>query len=893
MFAIGGGGGNECFYTSSIWKDGGSGGGGGDYYTNGAWNGGNSLQPVNVPMSQYASDGFAIGYGAQGGTRTSGHQGPHEGAGGGGAGGYMIAQRGGGNDSRNDMPGVGGDGIRLTSFIPYGDPPGHFGGGGAGGLYSCGRRTALPRPNGGAGGGGDGANMCENTGSFGVPFWASSGIKNTGGGGGGGSRNNTGGPSTGITLGDCYYGTGGGNGGDGLVLIKNSNSIYESIPESVASNSLDGWKDIKTWRNISLPSGKVVVLTFKSYIQSGTYYYTWRLFNKTKGQPAIKVSGEHHQKATDKNFVFLGGVHTYTEQPVIGFAVDPGDELTLQMRGCDGTGNTYFNSSQILYVRDLVVFAGGSNQTLIQDQKCYGGQTYQNSYRTIHTFTESGTLVCNENVTARYMIIAGGGGGGSDMGGGGGAGGYLTGTVNLVANTVYSIVVGAGGIGSLAYHGAGIRSGSNGSNSSAFGVIAIGGGLGGNSFNSAGVANGLLGGSGGGASAYYNQAPARTGGAGTAGQGNRGGNQSGTSYYGGGGGGAGGAGADANNRPNGGIGVWNDILEEGNFTLTPLEENSYRYTINGREYFGLEGTTWKGSNFGGGYYWAGGGGGSGYSSNGGYGGNGGGGAANGNSTSRDSGTFINDINRGGDGFNPGYDSSGGPLNSNTGRNAGDGGRNTGGGGGGALHHGFNPGESRGGRGGSGIIVISYDQGWALTPGLEEFTQINSVGMPHSVVSSLQTQGSTRISFKGAAAPSYGKLTDEWGFGSHGGHAGSSVFPIYWAFDIGTPQIVNQFKAVIHRNSWGYFFLEGSNNAGSGASFANQGTWTPLTTGQVQNLGGNNSGYNEGDIVTFNYINTTPYRYYRLRILDTSRPTSPVGTTYGGAAGYSWQFNRVK
>ena len=111
--------------------------------------------------------------------------------------------------------------------------------------------------------------------------------------------------------------------------------------------------------------------------------------------------------------------------------------------------------------------------------------------------------------------------------------------------------------------------------------------------------------------------------------------------------------------------------------------------------------------------------------------------------------------------------------------------------------------SRGGTGGSGIIVISYDEGWASTPSLQQFTQINSVGMPHSVVSALQTQGSTRISLRGAAAPSYGLLTTEYGFGSHGGHAGVSVFPIFWAFDIGTPQVVNQFRACLHVNSCAY------------------------------------------------------------------------------------------
>ena len=138
------------------------------------------------------------------------------------------------------------------------------------------------------------------------------------------------------------------------------------------------------------------------------------------------------------------------------------------------------------------------------------------SYR-VHEFKTVGTTSLNVMVggNIEYLVIGGGGGGGgtasSTAAGAGGAGGLLSGTANASVQN-YSIVVGNGGMGG----GANVR-GSQGGNTSAFGLTAIGGGGGG-----AGAANvnGGSGGSGGGGGG-----PGGTGGAGTPGQGNSGGVQ--------------------------------------------------------------------------------------------------------------------------------------------------------------------------------------------------------------------------------------------------------------------------------------------------------------------------------------------------------------------------------
>lgn len=193
-----------------------------------------------------------------------------------------------------------------------------------------------------------------------------------------------------------------------------------------------------------------------------------------------------------------------------------------------------------------------------------GGTITTSGAYTIHTFTVdqvaagNGSFVVTGSKSVEYLIVGGGGSGGAAApwggygrtgAGGGGGGGVLTGTTTVTSQT-YSIVVGAGGAApSFDNSGVGNASlgvnGESGGNSSFAGFTAIGGGGGaGGAYTSsppnttAGTTttgrNGIAGGCGGGAVAYnrsqvYSSNTAAmqiflgTGGAGTSGQGFRGG----------------------------------------------------------------------------------------------------------------------------------------------------------------------------------------------------------------------------------------------------------------------------------------------------------------------------------------------------------------------------------
>ena len=172
-------------------------------------------------------------------------------------------------------------------------------------------------------------------------------------------------------------------------------------------------------------------------------------------------------------------------------------------------------------------------------------EIYQNGrFYKVHTFTTTGTsnFVVSDlgsgDDPIEYLLVAGGGGG-EWTGSGGGAGGMLEGSTTLAGPGTYPVVVGTGGVGGVFN---GVSSG-QGVNTTFNSLVAFGGGRG----VTHGDQNGVQGGSGGGATISPSGSNL-SGGAGVAGQGNRGGNGfRETNWLGvnAGGGGAGGVGFNA------------------------------------------------------------------------------------------------------------------------------------------------------------------------------------------------------------------------------------------------------------------------------------------------------------------------------------------------------------
>lgn len=175
-----------------------------------------------------------------------------------------------------------------------------------------------------------------------------------------------------------------------------------------------------------------------------------------------------------------------------------------------------------------------------------------------HIFNASGTFTPFQNLTCDYLVIAGGGAGGRQHGGGGGAGGYRTsvGTsgansaaesaLNLLANTAYTVTIGAGGTAIADSN----NRGPSGSNSTFSTITSTGGGGGGTRSTVVSGGNGGSGGGGGYAGA---------GGTGTALQGLNGGTDTNGMGAGGGGASTAGSGTTSTKGGNGGSGIASTI----------------------------------------------------------------------------------------------------------------------------------------------------------------------------------------------------------------------------------------------------------------------------------------------------------------------------------------------
>jgi len=356
-----------------------------------------------------------------------------------------------------------------------------------------------------------------------------------------------------------------------------------------------------------------------------------------------------------------------------------GDDLEIFWR-LNNSNNIYsseWNNKTWIYHTDPDVNPANHSSkipTMKGNKQYVDGREHKQSYKTAqdnsgdiyYEFKNTDLIyeiIVNRDVDARILVIGGGGGGGMDMGGGGGAGGYIEdNNLSLKKNNKLTIKVGKGGNG--APEGGTSQQGNdlqfklkakNGENT----VVklnnqekykALGGGYGGSShYNYTPGINGGDGASGGGSSGHYSKAnygkPGKTS---DSSQGNDGKNQYGV-YTAGGGGGA------------------------------------------GRPSYNSDGGKGKSSNITGKYiYFAGGGGGGGYKYSGGNGGDGGGGGGACGQT------------KGGIGYNTGENGGGGGTNIWAQKPGGKGGDNTGGGGGGSSHRNR---YNRGGRGGSGIVIL--------------------------------------------------------------------------------------------------------------------------------------------------------------------------------------------
>jgi hypothetical protein len=288
------------------------------------------------------------------------------------------------------------------------------------------------------------------------------------------------------------------------------------------------------------------------------YSYTFLFANTAEGLKSAR--GSNQSNIFIGNFAANSTANTFGTNilQINNYSNSTTFKTTISRSGSLGTGNDDTEATVGLWRNPAAItsvtlrsetgnnFTAGSTFTIYgianadNFAKATGGMLYEDSTYWYHVFASNGTFTPKQALTCDYLVVAGGAGGGWDGGGGGGAGGLrstvtatggggsLETVLSLLANTNYTVTIGAGGAGGTNV----AKNGVNGNNSVFSSITSTGGGGGGGNAN-----NGVAGGSGGGAGQV---STTTTGGSATpSGQGYAGGSQDGNN----GGGGGGGAGA--------------------------------------------------------------------------------------------------------------------------------------------------------------------------------------------------------------------------------------------------------------------------------------------------------------------------------------------------------------
>ncbi len=154
-------------------------------------------------------------------------------------------------------------------------------------------------------------------------------------------------------------------------------SMLYSWDASVASASGTGWRTMSS--TVTLPSdshlatywANMMSATFFGYISSGSWYWTWRVYDVTANTVVQPISGPSSEQwygagssqdaEDDGGFRFRGAVHQASQQParVLDVTGRGGNGMTLEMRPSNGNGDVpQTNASQTLYADQIFWYAG-------------------------------------------------------------------------------------------------------------------------------------------------------------------------------------------------------------------------------------------------------------------------------------------------------------------------------------------------------------------------------------------------------------------------------------------------------------------------------------------------------------------------------------------------------
>lgn len=159
------------------------------------------------------------------------------------------------------------------------------------------------------------------------------------------------------------------------VLMPAGGDLYTYSAGTSSDTASTTHVQMKAFTYSDTRGSKIYSIMFKSYISSGSYYYSWAVKNRTTGNfiPPVfynhtSLTGSAATRTIDGvvrkcQFGLEGSTHNLSSQPMVAFDFSNesnGDTIDIVMSAdVNGNGDTLTtNASQTLYLSNLTVLSG-------------------------------------------------------------------------------------------------------------------------------------------------------------------------------------------------------------------------------------------------------------------------------------------------------------------------------------------------------------------------------------------------------------------------------------------------------------------------------------------------------------------------------------------------------
>jgi hypothetical protein len=197
----------------------------------------------------------------------------------------------------------------------------------------------------------------------------------------------------------------------GLSVYQNGSTYRIASMSNETSATVNSYASLKTWK--ASQSGQFNT-TFSAYIQSGSYYFRYRIYNVTKSA-VVKMS----DNTTDADHYFNanqtgneGNVHAYQHYSLALGKVDRGDVIAIQMQASGSNGVLVTGNGQLGYAKNWKILAAKTpaverDTGVMERPQIYGASTHTQESNANGAVMHTVPVALNSGTHSIFHILSG------------------------------------------------------------------------------------------------------------------------------------------------------------------------------------------------------------------------------------------------------------------------------------------------------------------------------------------------------------------------------------------------------------------------------------------------------------------------------------------------------